>query len=933
MVNNEQLRRDVHHLGDLLGDIIKKHAGDAAFDRVETVRRLARERRNNVPGAEAKLSQEIGALSDQDARIVARAFSIFFDLTNLAEDRHRIRVLRDREHERAPAPIGESIGAAIVQLRDAGFSAEQTQDALDRLDIELVFTAHPSEAKRRSIRAKIRRMRQCLQQLDDPNLLARERESLETQLRTELSILWGTEFLRPMRPTVREEAERGMSIMPRLWEVIPGIYQSVRSAFLTTYPSAAFRPPAFLRFGTWVGGDRDGHPDVTARVTEQTLLALRENAIDRQLELAKQVYDFLTVSSRDFEADDPVAKKLNEALKLWPELDAALVRVAPRELDRRWIKTIEWRLRRSSCKSLSEPLADGAYVGGGELCADLELLLDHLSKQYGDILPDSPAQRWLDLSRVFGLHLMRLDVRQDARRYREVMTEIFADWGTPNFDKLPENERQAILVKTIAGKETIHADRLSPLGQDTLSLFRLLSAAIERFGAEAIGGHVISMTRTPSDVLTVLWFWQRACRERGCERLTRDLRIIPLFEKIGDLQEGPKTLAAILDLPIYAKHIASASAALGRVSDPSEPDGSELPLTKAAHQIVMVGYSDSTKDGGYLAASWGLYKAQDELQKVALKRGVRLTFFHGRGGSLGRGGGPAARGILSLPPDALGSSLRLTEQGEVLAERYDDVQIAYRHLDQVTWATLVASNLPAAPVRKEWLEMMEALAARSLAVYRQLVDEPGLIAYFEEASPIEEIENLPIASRPSRRTGQRTLGDLRAIPWVFSWTQNRCMIPAWYGLGAALTEVKYRDRNAWQTVCEMYRLWPFFQATIENAALALVKADMYIGQRYSELCADEQRREKIWTMIAGEFDRSRQAIMDIGGPSDLTTGGSWLKASLDARNPYIDPLNLMQIEFLARRRALPVEASEHESLRDLLRLTVQGIASGMRTTG
>ena len=329
--------------------------------------------------------------------------------------------------------------------------------------------------------------------------------------------------------------------------------------------------------------------------------------------------------------------------------------------------------------------------------------------------------------------------------------------------------------------------------------------------------------------------------------LLHALRIIPLFEKIGDLRSAPETMSAILDQPIYAEHLRA----------------------QENRQIVMVGYSDSTKDGGYLAACWGLDHAQDSLHQIAAARGVRLTFFHGRGGSLGRGGGPAARGILSLPPEALGESLRLTEQGEVLAERYDDVQVAYRHLEQVTWATLVASNIPRPTVRVEWRELMEAISNQSLRAYRELVDTPGFIEFFSESTPIEEIENLPIASRPSRRTGRRTLNDLRAIPWVFAWTQNRCLIPAWYGLGSALTDMKYRDRVGWQMVLEMYRQWPFFQATIDNAATALAKADMYIGQCYSELCTHEEQRRQIWMLIASERDRSRQAILDIVGGSEL----------------------------------------------------------------
>jgi phosphoenolpyruvate carboxylase len=343
----------------------------------------------------------------------------------------------------------------------------------------------------------------------------------------------------------------------------------------------------------------------------------------------------------------------------------------------------------------------------------------------------------------------------------------------------------------------------------------------------------------------------------------------------------------------------------------------------------MVGYSDSTKDGGYFAACHGLQTAQARLHAAAAARGVSLTFFHGRGGSLGRGGGPAARGILSLPSETLDGSLRLTEQGEVLAERYDDVEVACRHLEQVSWATLVASSVRRGEPKPEWTDLSARMAERSWAAYRELVDLPGFIRYFSETTPIDDIETLPIASRPSRRRGERSLDDLRAIPWVFAWTQSRCMIPAWYGLGTALVEVKYDDRHAWQRVCDMYRQWPFFQATIDNATLALAKADMYIAQRYSELVDDADIRRPIWQRIAAERDRTRQAILDIVGGGELLATTPWFQRSIEARNPSIDPLNLIQIEFMRRRRTAP----DDESIRDLLRLCVQGIAAGMRTTG
>jgi phosphoenolpyruvate carboxylase len=442
----------------------------------------------------------------------------------------------------------------------------------------------------------------------------------------------------------------------------------------------------------------------------------------------------------------------------------------------------------------------------------------------------------------------------------------------------------------------------------------VLHKATVRFGADCVGCAIVSLTRSPADVLCVLWLWrwaQKQAADRGEPVAARDIAVVPLFEKINDLHHAHETLATILDTPAYAEHLAG----------------------RGNRQVVMVGYSDSTKDGGYLAACWGLQAAQSRLHAAAAARGVSLTFFHGRGGSLGRGGGPAARGILSLPAETLDGSLRLTEQGEVLAERYDDPEIACRHLEQVSWATLTASGGRRSDPQPEWIALMERMAARSYECYRELVAEPGFIQYFSQTTPIDDIENLPIASRPARRRGERTLDDLRAIPWVFSWTQSRCMLPAWYGLGAALADVKYDDRHAWQTVCDMYRQWPFFQATIDNATLALAKADMYIAQRYSELTTDPDVRRRIWQRIAAERDRTRQAILDIVGGGELLATTPWFQRSIEARNPSIDPLNLIQIEFMRRRAAGGPDAAPDEPLRDLLRLCVQGIASGMRTTG
>ena len=919
MVNNELLRRDVRTLGDMLGDVIRELAGESTLERVEEIRKVARERRSGVAEGECELTRLIEALDEPAARDVTRAFSIFFDLANIAEDRHRVRILRSREMERHPQPRSESIGDAIGKLKEAGFTPVETQSALDRLAIELVFTAHPSEAKRRSLRVKLRRMRQALEDLDLTDLLPRERQKLENLLRTEMTVLWQSEFLRPTRPTVLQEVRRGLTIAPRLWEVVPGIYGDMRRALEVCYPGVEFRLPVFLKFGSWIGGDRDGHPHVTHDVTAQTLLWLREAAVKAHLAQCRQLAEFLSISANESTIGTKLNDEFEAASTKWPILKERVQAIPAAETCRLWLAVIEWRLEQSFGTSVSEALPDGAYRDGAELEIDVLKLIESLRGLGSRRLIANELLPWLDLVRVFGLHMNRLDVRQDARRHIEVMTEVFAKAGvTENFEALSEDERQAVLARTMPWKEEIPHEGLSPHVVETLQLFRLLHSAMVTFGPNCLGSHIISLTSTPSDMLSVLWLWrwaQTVGNPPGTDvaNLEDQLAISPLFEKIGDLKRGPETLEAILKQPLYASHVAK----LG------------------SRQIVMVGYSDSTKDGGYLAACWGLYRSQSELQRTADRYGVKLTFFHGRGGSLGRGGGPAARGIYSLPPEALDGSLRLTEQGEVLAERYDDDQIAYRHLEQVTSATLLASALPARTAKPAWSVVMEQLSRRSYDAYRELVDQPGFIEFFSSATPIDEIESLNIGSRPARRRGERTLADLRAIPWVFSWTQNRSMIPAWYGLGTALTEIMDHRPGEWQTIYEMFRQWPFFQATIENAALALAKADTFISSRYADLVENQEVRQRIGSMIDAERERSRRTILALTGGSDLLSTTPWLQASIDARNPYIDPLNLIQIELVQRRRGLPAETppEDAERLRGLLRLTVQGIAAGMRTTG
>jgi len=919
MVNDDLLRRDIRLLEGVLEGVIVELAGQETFDRLAVIRRLARERRSGEHAAEQPLAERIEALDTATAADVVQAMTIYFDLVNIAEDRQRVRVLRDRERSSFPEPLGESLAAGLAELKGLGLGAAEVQQALDRLAIELVFTAHPSEAKRRSIRARLRRMRACLKRLDTADILPREKATLESELRSELAILWQSDFLRPSRPTVLDEVDRGLSIMPRLWTAVTAVYAALRSGLAEAFPGASFTIPPFLSFGSWMGGDRDGNPFVTAEITEQTLVRLRQAAIDTHLQWCRRLHDMLTISLKSAPGAHELLARLAALRRHWPDLEPADSAIPPNEAYRQWLRMIRLRLEASRADSLSSPPAPLAYTDRESFEADVALIVDCLERDHGLSL-DAPARQWLDLVRTFGLHMTRLDIRQDARRYEEILGDIFAAVGRlPDktaYAAMPDADRSRLLIETMGTVGDLPEETLEPLTVDTLQLFTTLRRAAVRFGAACLGGAIISLTRTPADVLAVLWLWKWAvgrAESRSDPISDHTIAIVPLFEKIGDLAHAEATLGAILDEPAYAEHLAGSG----------------------NRQIVMVGYSDSTKDGGYLAACWGLQDAQRRLHDVAEARGVGLTFFHGRGGSLGRGGGPAARGILSLPAKSLDGSLRLTEQGEVLAERYDDAEIASRHLEQVSWATLVASSVRRVDPEPAWTELAERMSARSREVYRELVDQPGFIDYFSQTTPIEDIENLPIASRPSRRRGERSLDDLRAIPWVFAWTQSRCMIPAWYGLGTALIEIKYDDRQRWRTVCDMYRGWPFFQATIDNATLALAKADMVIAQRYSELCGDDDVRRRMWQRIAAERDKARQAILDIVGGGELLANTPWFQRSIEARNPSIDPLNLIQIEFMRRRAATPQAdgGQPDPAVGDLLRLCVQGIAAGMRTTG
>ena len=913
------LRSEIRKLGSILGETIRELEGEAAFNVVEELRKLAWDRRTGVENSDQLITDKIASLDDAELLNTIRVFTIFLDLLNLVEDRKRVRVLEDRARGAYPQPHGESIRSAILQLKNAGKSAAEVQSLLDELQIELVFTAHPTDAKRRSVRTKLTNIRKLMSVLDqDP--LPEQRDRAEREIRSEIAKLWQTDFIRPWRPTVMQEVGRGLSFKPVLWNEIPRIAADFQRGLTDNYSEAVTLRKPCLTFGSWIGGDRDGHPGVTANVTAETFAWLRREALAFHLKTCDSLFDSLSLATRDFTRDRKLQEAISESERKFPEVTERIAGLPPGELCRKWLAIIRWRLECTQQVTLNDRAANdaasttshGAYATSCHLVLDVAILVDTLSATSAGRRCVDGLTAWRAQIETFGFHLARLDIRQNAKVYTAVMDSLLRRSGLcDSWKTLDESARVELLEKTLDTKVklTTEADAPDSMDGETLAMFRTLHAIREFYGSAAIGALVISMAAAPSDVLTVLWLWKQTGEFAASDSLNGP-PIAPLLETIDDLKHGPDILSGMLGISSYRAY-------LRRHND---------------HQMIMLGYSDSTKDGGYLKACWSLYQAQQRLTEVAEKDGIKLTYFHGRGGSLGRGGGPTARSIMSLPPGSFRGRMRLTEQGEVLAERYDDSAIASRHLEQVLWSSLLAIGSPSPAPAAEWLTMMDRVADESFKRYRELLEQPNFVEFFRCVTPITDIEQLPIGSRPSRRNPGGGLSDLRAIPWVFSWTQSRCLLPAWYGIGAAITPMLDNPAE-FELLQSMYRNWPFFRAVLDNAELALAKSDMQIAAHYASLAADQSSITPIAEMIAIEFEQACEVVLQLTGRSELLDGTPWLKESIRVRNRFIDPLNLIQVELLRRGRAKQLEENKAETLRHLTRLTINGLAAGMRTSG
>ncbi len=893
---------------ETLTDVVRMSDGIDVLDLHERIVGLARTARAGDEDAADALSALVAGLDLDGAEMLVRTLTRWFQLVNLAEDNERIRRLAAREAAEAPAPRRGSMRDAVERLAAAGASAADVRTLLADAEIRLVVTAHPTEARRRTTIEKLARVFEVLRELDErpatPIADARRR------LLTTVQALWSSDELRAVSLTVLDELRASLVwFLTTLPDVVPVVYRDLESALQECYDGEEIPVPALLSFGTWIGGDRDGNPNVTPAVTADALALMRTQCV-RFLEGRVQLLaGRVSVSERVAGAVEGLERILADGERHFPARAAELNEVNSEEPYRRAFAFMRERLRATRGDGA------GAYAGPDELLADLRAADASLRACGNGFVADGELRDVIRQVEVFGFHFARMDIREHAKRHRAALDEVFREMGFADAytDRSPE-ERADLLCRAIAERRPLIPADLGGFGDATrevIETFRVIRELIDGGHADALQAYVVSGTESEADLLEVLLLMKEASlAAAGGEAAL--LRVVPLFEAGATLAAAAETMDALLRRDEYRR-------ALRAVGDEQE---------------VMIGYSDSNKDAGYVASGWATYNAQERVAAVLRDHGAAWIFFHGRGGAIGRGGGPTSVAIAALPPGTVGGRLKMTEQGEVLAAKYAVGPVAHRELELTASSTIVSGTDVVRPPSEERLAQyrrtMERMAERSTEAYRALVyEDPDFQAFFAAVTPIEEISRLRLGSRPAKRTADGGIEDLRAIPWVFAWTQSRMILPAWYGLGTALEAA--REQEGLERLREMESAWPFFAGLLSNAEMACAKADMHIARRYVELWDEQEPRERIWAAISEEFHRTCGELLRIVGGDRLLDRTPVLQASIDRRNPYVDPLSFLQVALLRRVRAAGGEPDDE--LGRLSLLAINGIAGGLRNTG
>jgi phosphoenolpyruvate carboxylase len=893
-IKDTPLRRDVRSLGILLGRVLNEQAGAELFETVERLRRLLIQHRELAANSQAdplllEAKSAVSALDLETAYRVTKAFAAYFELTNLAETNHRKRRRRAAELHR-DEPLPGSFRGTLLRIKQAGISCEEALKALAEIEVQPVFTAHPTEITRRAVLLKRRRIAAELERLDRLPLPESQAQASEAVILSEITALWQTDEVRLQRPTVTDEIRTGISYyVMTLFEAAGRIYEAIASDFQAAYGVGVemVDVPVCLKFGSWIGGDRDGNPFVTPDCTREALELARSMVLGLYIQELAQIVRRLTVSTHQIAVSPELVARLERYEQDLTEPLQELSRTPHSEAYRRLVLIMGERLRNTR-----ERKQNGvAYAAAAEFEEDLLTIRRSLCESDGARMATELLDPLICKLRTFGFRLHTLDLRQHARVHQRALNEI----GQSVSQQAPDNSTPQVSAGTL----------------ELLATMRTVAESRHTCEPDAIVRYIVSGAESKSDVFAILRLASVAGLRVAGNATDPGLLPVPLFESIDALRNAPGVMRAVWNSPEYK----------------------ELLPSWHGWQEVMLGYSDSNKDGGMLTSTWELHKAHRALHEVARASGVKLRLFHGRGGTVGRGGGPTHSAILAQPVGDFTGHIRITEQGEVLNWKYSDTALAEWNLEILVAASLGALVRPTTSSQRDetpWAAPMEALSETAYEYYRRnIAENPEVLQYFEQATPVNEMELARIGSRPTRRSSNRSLEDLRAIPWVFGWMQSRHAVPAWFGVGYALEQFAAKGGAAEETLREMATEFPLFSDMIRNVELAMAKADFSIARLYASLVEDAHVRERVFRLLSDEFERARRMILRITGQTELLERNPVLSRSIRLRNPYVDPLSLIQVELLRRKRGGEASAELDYDIG----ATMNGIAAGLHNTG
>ena len=894
-LHERTLGRDVREFGSLLGEIIRDHASVREFDTVESVRKTSLFYRAGEIDSREPLFETVSDLDARGKNSLARAFTTYFELTNLAEERERVRVLRAESQD---GTLGDSLETAAEQLQE--LPPKTAEQVLADVLIQPTFTAHPTEARRKTIKAKLRTIANELETLDERRLTDKERTQVNRDIEADVLGLWQTPQVRTRPPEPEDEARNVQWYLTNtLFDVVPEVYDELDDALSEHFESDIDIPKLF-EFRSWAGSDRDGNPHVTPEVTTNTLEHQREVTLELYRDQLAEMSSVLSQDGERITLGEGFPDPLDAGEEILPEVREEAAKRYPDEPYRRALMLMRAKLGRVG------DVRPGGYDDAEEFHEDLAVLAASLRENDCDVIAEAHVEKLMRQVETFGFTLASLDVRDHQENHTLAVHEALERDGI-DYESKSEFERVELLTDAILQSNTVidltNTAELSETATRVLTRFERLADWQREFGPQAIDTYCISMTDEPSHVLEVLFLADQA----GVVDLPgfSGLDVVPLLETERALSGARRIMGTLFENEAYQQALSA----------------------RGNTQEIMLGYSDSNKENGFLAANWSLYENQQRLAAITDDYDVTLRLFHGRGGSISRGGGPMNDALKALPNSTITGDVKFTEQGEAIAEKYANPRIAERELEQMINAQLSARadaiETPAAAVDDTWIEAMETMADAARAEYQRLLGAEDFVTYFGQATPIGVIENLNLGSRPASRSGERTVEDLRAIPWVFAWTQSRCILPGWFALASGI-DAYLDDGGEMATLREMYQEWPFFQTTIDSAAQALGRTDMTIASEYADL-ATPALREEFFTWIEAEYDRAVELVTAITG-RDTLIRRAWLRESLQRRNPYVDPLNLLQVHLLDRDELSTLD-------RATLRMTVKGVAAGMKNTG